>query len=366
MAKISIVKTNNGIKNALIKAIDLIGGIGEFVGHGDTVMLKPNINGTEGITNIELVESLIQLLNDFGVKKITIAEAAFGPANMTDMFFEKTGYVELCKKYNIDLINLNKSEIKLTYVEKPLLMNSLNIAKEVFEFDKIINIPIMKVHYATGITLALKNMKGVLVGEEKRHFHETGLDKSIVDLNNTIKPDLNIIDCISCMEKMGPRGGDIVDLNFIMAGVYSGEIDYIGSKIMGYSIDEVKHLKYFIEHNNTKINNIEVVGETIDDVKYNFKKVFLPDILPKNFDIQNVNACSSCMNALLLSFSFLDKEVSKDIDVYLGSKTETNKSSAKYSLAFGNCACLSENDFDEKVRGCPPYPFDLGKVLKKI
>ena len=91
----------------------------------------------------------------------------------------------------------------------------------------------MKVHYATGITLALKNMKGLLVGGAKRRCHEAGLDKAIVDLNNTldkaivdlnntIRPHLNVVDAISCMERMGPRGGDIVRMDLVMAGGDSG------------------------------------------------------------------------------------------------------------------------------------------------
>jgi len=58
-----------------------------------------------------------------------------------------------------------------------VVLEKLRIAREVYEADRITNLPNMKVHYATGITLALKNLKGLLVGNEKRHFHEVGLDK---------------------------------------------------------------------------------------------------------------------------------------------------------------------------------------------
>ncbi|MFW6389737.1 MAG: DUF362 domain-containing protein, partial [Halanaerobiales bacterium] len=119
-------------------------------------------------------------------------------------------------------------------------MDEIKIAEEVFNVDKIINIPIMKVHYATGITLSMKNLKGLLVGDEKMHFHEFGLDKSIADLNKVMKPDLHIVDCISCMEGMGPRGGEMVNLNSIMAGKESATVDYVGSKIMGYEVEEIK------------------------------------------------------------------------------------------------------------------------------
>ena len=78
MGKISIVRTSQGIKDSLSEALELIGGLGQYIEKNDTVMLKPNLNGTEGITDRDLVEALIQLLMDFQVKKILIAESTFG------------------------------------------------------------------------------------------------------------------------------------------------------------------------------------------------------------------------------------------------------------------------------------------------
>lgn len=188
MGTVSIARTKEGIKSGLVHALELIGGLERYISPDDTVMLKPNINGTEGITNIELVESLIQLSLECKVKKIIITESTFGNQNTTDMCFNKTGYTALAKKYSINLINMNKSEVVSVPVKNLIMIPSLKIAKEVFEVDKIINIPVMKVHYATGITLSMKNLKGLLVGDEKKHFHEVGLDGAIADLNSVIKP----------------------------------------------------------------------------------------------------------------------------------------------------------------------------------
>ena len=97
MGKVSLVKTTEGIKEGLSKAVDLIGGMNHFVQKSDRVLLKPNLNGLEGDTNKELVEALIRLLIDFSVKKIFMAEATFGNAQMTDMFLEKTGFADLAR-----------------------------------------------------------------------------------------------------------------------------------------------------------------------------------------------------------------------------------------------------------------------------
>jgi uncharacterized protein (DUF362 family) len=363
MGKVSLVRTAEGIKEGLSKAIDLIGGLGHFVQKSDQVMLKPNLNGLEGYTNKELVEALIQLLIDSSVKKIVIAEATFGNAQMTNMFFKKTGFANLARKYNIEIVNLNESQSVEVKVENPFVMEKLRIAREIFEADKIINLPNMKVHYATGITLALKNLKGILVGGEKKRFHEMGLEKAIVDLNNTITPHLNIVDCISCMERMGPRGGDVVKLNLIMAGASSVEVDYIGCRIMCYEVSEVKHLDYLIKCRDIDVSTIKVVGECIEDVSHPFKKVFLERVIPAEFNIHNRNACSSCMNAFLLSCQLLEKHRRESINVYMGELVEGNIAASGLKIAFGNC-CPKDIEFDKRIKGCPPYPFALRDCLK--
>ena len=351
------------MRESLGECLDLIGGLGRYVKHGDRVLLKPNLNGVEGCTDKTLVETLIQMLSDVGVGKIFIAESTFGDRKMTDMFFRKTGYAELAQKYGIGLFNLNGSEAVEVEVKNPLVLEKLRIGREVHEADKIINLPNMKVHYATGITLALKNMKGLLVGDAKRHCHEVGLDKAIVDLNKTIRPHLNIVDAISCMERMGPRGGDTVGLNLLMAGESSAEVDCIGCAVMGYDIEEVRHLKYFIEESGIDPGGIEVVGENIEDVRHPFRKVTLDSIVPGNFSMHNRDACSSCVNAFLLSCSLLDGVPSDSVDVYMGSKTEEGASSSAMKIAFGNC-CPQDRRYDIRIPGCPPYPFALKERLK--
>ena len=108
MGKVSIVKTHSGVKEALHKSIELIGGIAVFVNKNDTVLIKPNLNDFESFTSPELVESLIELLFDHGIRNVFIAESTFGNEFITEKHFEKSGYYRIAEKFNIQLINLNK------------------------------------------------------------------------------------------------------------------------------------------------------------------------------------------------------------------------------------------------------------------
>lgn len=363
MGIVSIVKVDQGIKEGLLKSLDLIGGLEQFISANDKVMIKPNLNDDEVYTSKEVVASLIQLLFDLKVKKVFIAESTFGNSLITERYFSKTGYNELAKDYGIELINLNKSEPIEINVKNPLVLDKILIAREAYEADKIINIANMKVHYATGVSLAMKNLKGLLVGDEKKVFHEVGLDKAIVDLNSVVKPSLNILDGLTGMERMGPHGGDKVQLDLLLAGKHTVELDYIGCCLIGYQIKEVKHLEYYLRINPLDLKNIKVLGEPIEGVKHPFKKAMVEGIIPQEFCLYNKNACSACMNALLLSCSFLKGEIRDKIDVYLGSLKVEKESGNRIKLGFGNC-CPRDIPFDLKIKGCPPYPFTLGETLK--
>lgn len=365
VGNVSIVRTETNISEAIERAVDLIGGLGHYVGRGDRVMLKPNLNGVEGCTNIEVTEALIRMLLDFGVREVFIGESTFGDARMTRMFFEKTGYKALAGKYGVEPVNLNESEAVELTVANPQQVETIRVAREALDADRIINLPNMKVHYATGVTLAMKNLKGMLVGPEKRRFHEEGLDGAIVDLNNTVKTDLNVIDCISCMERMGPRGGDIIDLGLLIAGEDIAEVDYAGCLVMGYDLEEVKHLDQYVAANDIDLGAVEIVGEKIDDVRRPFEKVALEGAIPRRLRIHDTDACSACMNALLLSAALLKGELTESVDVYLGSHVEGERPADGISIAFGNCR-RQQASLSREIRGCPPYPFALGECLKDL
>jgi hypothetical protein len=87
-------------------------------------------------------------------------------------------------------------------------------------------------------------------------------------------------------------------------------------------------------------------------------------VFPDNIKIHNINACSACMGALILSFQFLEKKLSEKADVFLGAKHKKDEIADGLKISFGNCCCY-DSDIDIKIKGCPPYPFDLKNELEK-
>jgi hypothetical protein len=167
------------------------------------------------------------------------------------------------------------------------------------------------------------------------------------------------------MERMGPRGGDIVRLDLVMAGESAAEVDCVGCAVMGHNIDEVRHLKYFIEANGIDPVGIETAGEAIGDVRHPFAKVRVDAIVPSQFSVHDTDACCACMNAFLLSCGLLEEEPPVAADVYLGSTVALGGATRGAKIAFGRC-CPDEVRADIRINGCPPYPFALKECLERI
>jgi uncharacterized protein (DUF362 family) len=361
---VSIARSDPCIEEGLIAALRLIGGLEAFVTPGDRVLIKPNLNAEEGFTHPGLTTVLVRLLREDGVRRVVIGESTFGTAAMTDRLFRDTGYAELARELNVELINLNRSEPVEVLVPDPLVIAKVRVARDILEADKLINLPTMKVHYATGITVAMKNLKGVLVGSEKRRFHEVGLERAIADLNRVIEPTLNVVDAISCMEGMGPREGDLVQMNLILAGADAAAVDWVAAQVMGYRPEEIKYLAHYIEKTSMDTEAIGVVGESIESVRYPFRRARVEEIIPARVTLHEAGACSACMNALLLSWRLLQDPPQREMEVYLGTKAVRSGTRQASCIAFGDC-CPDGLQADVRVSGCPPYPFTLGECLKE-
>ena len=77
--------------------------------------------------------------------------------------------------------------------------------------DLVVSLPKLKTHHWAGVTLAMKNlfgvMPGVAYGWPKNVLHHAGIPGSILDINAAVKPALAIVDGIVGMEGDGPIMG---------------------------------------------------------------------------------------------------------------------------------------------------------------
>lgn len=358
---VAIVKTNlKNIDSKITKALDLIG----YKPQKKKILIKPNIayatNPKSGIiTHPKVVEALIKYLKKFNPEIIIGEGSAVGHNTME--VFEKVGYSKLAKKYNIKLLDLNNSERK----EYSWKYGKIKLPK-ILEECEYINIPTFKTHTITTVTLGTKNQKGLLDLDTKKLFHNIGVNKSVRELANVIKPSLTIINGLYCLE-----GNSISlirrskKLNLIVVGKDLFEVDNIGLEIMGINPEKIKHFPI--------IKNIKTIGESIEEVKTKFtesqktRKIF-------NLEFQ-LNGCSGCgvntertlrlmLKRPLLLLKFLYLAIFKNITFVSGHKLKKQLRENTKVIYLGNCTeAISQGEY---LVGCPPDPNQILKAIKKI
>lgn len=209
-------------KESVQKAVKALGGIKKFVKQGDRVVLKPNIgfpNPPEWSTTThpEVVKSVAELCISAGAKRVIIIDH---PLRDSQLCKEQTGIEAAVKGIKgVVLAMLDDQKFyKETLVPGATELKKTAVVKEVFRANCLINIPTAKSHSATGVSLGIKNLMGLVW--DRTVFHQMmELNRAIAELLIVIKPKLTIVDCMYALVTNGPGGpGKTVELNTIVAG----------------------------------------------------------------------------------------------------------------------------------------------------
>jgi uncharacterized protein (DUF362 family) len=258
---------------ALRKAIDLANGFEELK-RSDRVLLKPNVvwGGSKQmpqfgvVTTARIVEDLLQLFSEHGCE-ISIGEGTVVNEELgsnTFRGFKWSGIERMAKKFGAKLIDFNKESSE----QVELNDTKVWIATSALEADFLINMPVLKTHVQTKVSLGLKNLKGCLQMRSKMEFHKRGLERMIALLGTKVKPELTIIDGIYANERGPGRIGTAHRMNLIIAGRDILSCDITGSTILGIDPSTVDHLREFaaITDRSLDMETIDVRGEKVEDV----------------------------------------------------------------------------------------------------
>jgi uncharacterized protein (DUF362 family) len=270
---VAIVKGERGL-DPVFKALDLIDYESALVGYRK-VLIKVNFIttmtwDTGATTDPMVVEAIIQRLKKLPVE-IYVVES---DATMTnaDKAFEVTGMAEMCRQNGVECLNLRHAPDKIKVnVPNGECLKEITVPRIVTE-SAIISAAKMKTHMATKVTLGMKNMFGLLPDKFKAKYHAKGINKVIVDINTVIKPHLTVIDGFIAMEGRGPTDGSPVKMDLIVAGKDPVATDATCARVMGLDPHEISHIRTAHQKGLGNIDNIEIVGSQVDEVKRVFKR----------------------------------------------------------------------------------------------
>jgi uncharacterized protein (DUF362 family) len=234
-------KEDYKIKDLTGKVFEAAGGMGQFISRGDVVVIKPNISWARrpalaATTNPEVVEAVIELCLDAGAKKVRIADHTIHDARRC---FALTGVGIVAKRTGADLVFPRPSLMK----EMRLHGHRLDVWPvfvPLVEADKVINLPVAKVHELSTLTLGMKNWIGG-VGGRRNALHQD-IHQSIVDLSRFFNPALTLIDATRIMISNGPSGGspsDVAVKNTLILSNDQVAADAKAAALFGYDPGEI-------------------------------------------------------------------------------------------------------------------------------
>jgi len=343
---------------------------------GKRVLLKPNAGrvaspGAGVTTHPDVVAASIDAFREAG------AEVAIGESPIVGVdvhhAFEATGIASAAGRRDCPLIDMDRRRFVEVPVPDGRVVHSLRVCPEVLESDFIVSLPVMKMHMHTGVTLAVKNMKGCLWRRSKAKLHmlppiegsdEKPIDVAIADLSSVLRPNLAIIDGTVGMEGLGPSAGQPKPLDTVVVSTDAFAADAVACQLMGTDAEHIPHLRMGAERGYGVID-LARVTITPDNWR-DWISPFEPP--PKNLRIEfpNItvlddNSCSACQSTLLL---FLKRYKDRIFDYFPGRSIlniAIGKGHAELpegTLRIGNCTA-NLCDTGILVSGGPPVGSEI-------
>lgn len=217
-----------------------------------TVVLKPNIvyniPGQEINTRPEVIEAVIKLLQEKGAKEIILAEGTAYQRDITDLLWQ-SGIMDVLNRNKVPFVDLNYDDLVQVQTKGGYASRNFYwIPKTIAQADLVVSLPKMKTHHWAGATLSLKNffgtIPGIKYGWPKNTLHVTGIEANVVELYQTLAPQLAIVDGIVGMEGDGPLFGNSHPTQVLVMGQDLVAVDATCARIMGFEPgpNMIKHI----------------------------------------------------------------------------------------------------------------------------
>ncbi len=414
-SSVSIVRTelpaaDSDIKRITEQAVDLVGGIGRYVKPGQSVVIKPNLFAPYPppvSVDRRVIAAVVSLCRAAGAGKVTVVEGVSVGSLMKRVNIEKSGpskamtrgmkTIDVMKLLGIkraveeaggEVLGVEDGPRVKTAVDGGKVLTTIDYPRSVLEADVFINLPALKTHTMTMVTLGIKNLQGLLNEADRYYGHRDDLDQHMVDIMKVRKPDLTVIDGLIGMEGMGAgEGGGPVPLGVLIAGADPVATDAVASMVMGIETPTVVGTTRIAAYDGLGTglpDQIDVVGLPVSEVRKKFMlpinytqpvDTFVTGVWP-NVDIFIGGACPTCWLMAALVLPSLNKFPERTVLVVgVDPKVPAGRTWDERNTFFlGDCAlgcagdareirnriALSGND--TFLSGCPPYE----QALKKL
>jgi uncharacterized protein (DUF362 family) len=247
------------------KGIASLGGMKAFIKPNQTVVVKPNIgwdaSPEKGAnTNPKLVGKIVEHCLRAGAKDVYVFD---NTCDNWQKCYSNSGIEKAVKDAGGKIVTgksdgmYQEVDIKNGQILKKAKVHELILSSDVF-----INVPVLKHHESTSLSIAMKNLMGIVL--DRGFWHRNNLSQCIADFPTFRKPDLNIVDAYRVMKKNGPRGVSVNDTVLLKAQIISTDIvaaDAAAVKLFGTDPKDISYI--------TKAYEMGIGNMNLDKLKIN-------------------------------------------------------------------------------------------------
>ncbi len=367
---------------------------------GEKVYLKPNIvywakdpsfSKYGVVTTSRIVEDVIIYLNNIGVKDITIGEGIVSSKpndfKTTHNAYEYLGYNRFKKRYSTKSLNIFENPFEKVDLGDDI---ELSFNSDALQSDLIVSLPVLKTHSQTKVSLAIKNLKGLIDVNSRKKCHSSDtikdLEVYLSRLTDKLPPCTTVIDGIYTNERGPGPDGTARRSNILISSSDIFSADKVGSKILGYDPLKVPYLKYYAENHNRTIDlsDVELIGIPMEDVQMSleYKFPYTDDgLMPLAYRKQGINGldfrqydnslctyCTSLVNSVVTAIPLAwNGDDFDDVEFILGKRMNPTPGKKK-TVLLGQCMVNKHRNNPDinqaiPIKGCPAKIENIKRAL---
>ncbi|NLS93647.1 MAG: DUF362 domain-containing protein [Planctomycetaceae bacterium] len=349
---------------------------------GKRVLLKPNAGrvaacGSGIVTHGQVVAAAVDAFREAGAE-VVVGESPIVGVRVFEAF-EAAGIAAMAEQRGCPLIDMDRRGCVEVDLSEGRAIRSIRVCEDLWGFDLVVSIPVMKMHMHTGVTLSVKNMKGCLWRRSKVELHmlprmdgidAKPIDVAIADMSSVLRPHLAIIDGTVGMEGLGPSAGSPKELDAIVVGTDAFAADAVACRLMGTRAEQIAHLRIGAERGYGVIDPDRIAVSPDGWQEWSQPFAAPPENLTiafPNVTVLDNNSCSACQSTLLL---FLKKNRDQLFDYFPKDRplhVAIGKGHAELpegTLCVGNCT-INHRGCGIFVPGCPPVGSEILRAIQE-
>jgi uncharacterized protein (DUF362 family) len=366
--------------------IERCGGLNRLLDGKSRVWIKINAIDCrpETYTSPEVLEAAIVVFKKHGISDIRVIENCT-QGNFTRLVFAATDLGKVCRRQGVRPLFLDEgSVVNLTLpgLDEKARFPRIVAAELCGANRKVffLNLPRMKTHSMTVVTLGVKNLLGLMDQRDRMHGHNHNLHGRLAALGKLFCPDFTIVDGIKAVYHGHYPPASVTErclapLGILVGGTEMIAVDAVAASILGYSVAEVPHLDLAVKSWKGSVDSIEVDGD-LSVFKTKYPYTLLPDMPPDVRILKGRERCcpEGCRSntEAVLQFLYLDHRGQGGFTILMGKGFDHDvlEEVTGPVLLAGKCA-IEETGAYYRLKGlsrvyCSPACNDLASTVKAL